>query len=36
MARVIIFMVTRDPERWGVYKGNPATKGEVLSKDLRF
>ncbi|SRR6266496_655251 len=28
--------VTRDTEPWGVYKGNPAKKGEVLSKDLNF
>jgi sugar O-acyltransferase (sialic acid O-acetyltransferase NeuD family) len=28
--------VTRDTEPWGVYKGNPARKGEVLSKDLDF
>jgi sugar O-acyltransferase (sialic acid O-acetyltransferase NeuD family) len=28
--------ITRDTEPWGVYKGNPATKGEVLSKDLQF
>jgi sugar O-acyltransferase (sialic acid O-acetyltransferase NeuD family) len=28
--------VTRDTEPWGVYKGNPATKGEVLSSDLDF
>jgi sugar O-acyltransferase (sialic acid O-acetyltransferase NeuD family) len=28
--------VTRDTEPWGVYKGNPAKKGEVLSKDLDF
>jgi sugar O-acyltransferase (sialic acid O-acetyltransferase NeuD family) len=27
--------VTRDTEPWGVYKGNPARKGEVLSRDLR-
>jgi sugar O-acyltransferase (sialic acid O-acetyltransferase NeuD family) len=26
--------VTKDTEAWGVYKGNPARKGEVLSKDL--
>ena len=26
--------VTRDTEPWGVYKGNPAKKGETLSKDL--
>lgn len=28
--------VTRDTEAWGVYKGSPAKKGEVLSKDLDF
>ena len=28
--------VTRDTEPWGVYKGNPAKKGDVLSKDLDF
>ena len=28
--------ITRDTEPWGVYKGNPAKKGEVLSKDLQF
>jgi sugar O-acyltransferase (sialic acid O-acetyltransferase NeuD family) len=28
--------VTKDTEPWGVYKGNPAKKGEVLSKDLDF
>jgi sugar O-acyltransferase (sialic acid O-acetyltransferase NeuD family) len=28
--------ITRDTEPWGVYKGNPAKKGEVLSKDLNF
>lgn len=28
--------VTRDTEPWGVYKGNPAMKGKVLSKDLDF
>lgn len=28
--------VTRDTEPWGVYKGNPAVKGKVLSKDLDF
>ncbi|HLN97789.1 MAG TPA: acetyltransferase [Pyrinomonadaceae bacterium] len=28
--------VTRDTEPWGVYKGNPATKGQTLSKDLDF
>ncbi len=28
--------VTRDTEPWGVYKGSPAKKGEVLSKDLDF
>lgn len=28
--------ITKDTEPWGVYKGNPAKKGEVLSKDLDF
>src|SRR5260370_3743551 len=28
--------VTRDTEPWGVYKGSPATKGEVSSKDVDF
>jgi len=28
--------VTADTEPWGVYKGNPAKKGETLSKDLDF
>lgn len=28
--------VTGDTEPWGVYKGNPARKGEVLSRDLDF
>ncbi len=28
--------VTRDTEAWGVYKGNPATKGAKLSRDLDF
>jgi len=28
--------VTRDTEAWGVYKGNPARKGDVLSSDLDF
>ncbi|MGZ5434780.1 MAG: acetyltransferase [Pyrinomonadaceae bacterium] len=28
--------VTRDTEPWGVYKGNPAKKGEVSSKDIKF
>jgi sugar O-acyltransferase (sialic acid O-acetyltransferase NeuD family) len=28
--------VTRDTEPWGVYKGNPARKGEVSSNDLDF
>jgi len=28
--------VTRDTGPWGVYKGNPAMKGKVLSKDLDF
>lgn len=26
--------VTRDTEPWGVYKGNPATRGEKLSNEL--
>jgi sugar O-acyltransferase (sialic acid O-acetyltransferase NeuD family) len=28
--------ITKNTEPWGVYKGNPAKKGEVLSKDLDF
>jgi len=28
--------VINDTEPWGVYKGNPARKGAVLSKDLDF
>lgn len=28
--------VTRDTEAWGVYKGNPAKKGETRSSDLDF
>lgn len=28
--------VIKDTEPWGVYKGNPAKKGETLSKDLDF
>lgn len=28
--------ITKDTEPWGVYKGNPAKKGETLSKDLDF
>lgn len=28
--------VTRDTEAWGVYKGSPARKGDVLSRDLDF
>ena len=28
--------VTADTEPWGVYKGNPAKKGETLSTDLDF
>ena len=28
--------VTRDTEPWGVYKGNPAQKGDKLSTDLDF
>ncbi len=28
--------LTRDTEPWGVYKGNPAKKGEVSSRDLDF
>ena len=27
-------VVTRDTEPWGVYKGNPARKGETLSREL--
>jgi sugar O-acyltransferase (sialic acid O-acetyltransferase NeuD family) len=26
--------ITKDTEPWGVYKGSPAKKGEILSKDL--
>jgi sugar O-acyltransferase (sialic acid O-acetyltransferase NeuD family) len=29
-------LITRDTEPWGVYKGSPATKSQVLSKDLDF
>jgi sugar O-acyltransferase (sialic acid O-acetyltransferase NeuD family) len=29
-------VVTRDTEAWGVYRGNPAKKSDVLSKDLDF
>jgi len=28
--------VTKDTEPWGVYKGNPAKKGEMLSNELDF
>ncbi|MCM3875988.1 MAG: acetyltransferase [Thermoanaerobaculia bacterium] len=28
--------VTRDTEPWGVYKGSPAKKADVLSRDLDF
>src|SRR6185503_13077831 len=28
--------ITKDTEAWGVYKGSPAKKGEILSKDLDF
>ena len=28
--------ITRDTDPWGVYKGNPAQKSEISSKDLRF
>lgn len=28
--------VTRDTEPWGVYKGNPARKGDLSSRDLDF
>lgn len=28
--------ITRDTEPWGVYKGNPATKGSTRSDDLDF
>lgn len=28
--------VTKDTEPWGVYKGSPAKKGDVSSKDLDF
>lgn len=28
--------VTRDTEPWGVYKGNPALKGDKLSTELEF
>lgn len=28
--------VTKDTEPWGVYKGNPAKKGDILSRDLKF
>lgn len=28
--------ITRNTEEWGVYKGSPAKKGEILSKDLDF
>jgi sugar O-acyltransferase (sialic acid O-acetyltransferase NeuD family) len=29
-------VVTRNTEAWGVYKGNPAKKGDVPSRDLDF
>ena len=29
-------VITRDTEPWGVYKGSPAKKSDVLSKDLDF
>lgn len=29
-------LITKDTEPWGVYKGTPAQKGNVLSKDLDF
>jgi sugar O-acyltransferase (sialic acid O-acetyltransferase NeuD family) len=28
--------IHKNTEAWGVYKGNPATKGNILSKDLNF
>lgn len=28
--------ITKDTEPWGVYKGNPAKKGDVLSSELDF
>jgi len=28
--------ITRDTEAWGVYKGNPAKKAEISSRDLDF
>lgn len=28
--------VIKDTEAWGVYKGNPASKGEISSRDLDF
>lgn len=28
--------VVKDTEPWGVYKGNPATKAKISSKDLNF
>jgi sugar O-acyltransferase (sialic acid O-acetyltransferase NeuD family) len=28
--------ITKDTEPWGVYKGSPAKKGELLSKDIDF
>lgn len=28
--------ITRNTEPWGVYKGSPAKKGEILSSDLDF
>ena len=29
-------VITRDTEPWGIYKGNPAKKGDTLSRDLDF
>lgn len=28
--------VTKNTEAWGVYRGNPATKAEISSKDLKY
>jgi acetyltransferase-like isoleucine patch superfamily enzyme len=28
--------ITRDTEPWSVYKGNPAKKSDVASRDLKF
>jgi sugar O-acyltransferase (sialic acid O-acetyltransferase NeuD family) len=28
--------IIKNTEAWGVYKGNPATKGNILSKDINF